>query len=536
MAIYHLSVKPISRAGGRSATAAIAYRSAERVHDLTTGETFDYTRKRGVEHAEIVLPDSAAKRDINWARDRQALWNAAEMSEKRKDARVAREYEIALPHELTAAQRVELVRGFAGELANRYGVAVDFAIHRPHRSGDERNFHAHVLTTTRQVEPTGLGAKASIEWSDTDRAKKGLGPAKGEVKEIRARWEALTNERLKELGIEARIDHRSLAEQGLDREPGRHLGPAVSGMERRGIETDVGRRIGWEMEAAAQLRLERAAELGRVERETADLQKSILDLSGDIKAAERERDLGLELGATPTPERKRGMFDGLNLKTGPRTPERGLFAEVSLPAQERVPETAHEVTQKLNRALDRYARTWSDAMRMQEKNLPILEHQRTAFREAERALDGVRPGASNDLRNALTHEPQVYQAMTDLLGKERTAQLRAALDHEARVRSDPNLKAERLVKTWHGLEAERERSSGYENKEAREQVKERMKSLAGELKRDPQLESTLQQRQQELGISPGSRLDRVLKAPTLERALEISVQDLGRRRSLGLSM
>ena len=171
---------------------------------------------------------------------------------------------------------------------------------------------------------------------------------------------------------------------------------------------------------------------------------------------------------------------------------------------------------------------------MQEKNLPILEHQRTAFREASRALDGVRPGASADLRNALTHEPPFYQAMTGLQGKERTAQLRAALDHEARVRSDPNLKAERLVKTWRGLEAEHQQLSGYENKPAREQVKERMKSLAGELKRDPQLELILQRRAQELGIERGSRLDRVLKAPTIERALEISSMDLGRHRSLGL--
>lgn len=291
MAIYHLSVKPISRGGGRSATAAIAYRSAERVQDLSSGETFDYTRKRGVEHAEIVLPDSAAKRDIHWARDRQALWNAAEASEKRKDARVAREYEVALPHELSREQRVELVRGFAGELANRYGVAVDFAIHRPHRSGDERNFHAHVLTTTRQLEPSGLGAKASIEWSDTDRAKKGLGPAKGEVKAIRARWEALTNERLKELGIEARIDHRSLAEQGLDREPTRHLGPAVSAMERRGIETEVGKRISLEM---ASERLARAVELGRIERENSGVEKSILDVTGDLAAACRERSASLD--------------------------------------------------------------------------------------------------------------------------------------------------------------------------------------------------------------------------------------------------
>lgn len=532
MAIYHLSVKPISRAGGRSATAAIAYRSGERVHDLSTGETFDYTRKRGVEHAEIVLPTAAAERDINWARDRQALWNAAELAEKRKDARVAREYELALPHEMTRAQRVELVRGFAGELANRYGVAVDFAIHRPHRSGDERNFHAHVLTTTREVGPTGLGAKASIEWSDTDRAKKGLGPAKGEVKAIRARWEEFTNERLRELGIEARIDHRSLADQGLDREPGRHLGPAVSGMERRGIETEVGKRIGWEMQAAASERLARAAELGRVEREASEIQKSILDLSGDIKAAERERDTGLELGADTTPTPKWGMFEGLNLKTGARTPERGAFAEVSLPPRERAPETAAEVAQNLNRALDRYARAWVDATRMQEKGLPILEHQKTAFKEAERALDGVRPGASADLRQALEYEPAAGQAMTQLQGKERTAQLRAALDHEAQMRADPNRHAERLVKTWRALEADRERFSGYQHKEAREKIQERMKSITLELKGDPRLESILQRRSKELEIERGSPLDRILRERKIERALEIAERALGRDHGL----
>lgn len=290
MAIYHLSVKPINRAGGRSATAAAAYRSGELVHDLTSDEVFDYTRKRGVEHSEIVLSAAAARADINWARDRQALWNAAEVGEKRKDARVAREYEVALPHELNRGQRVELVRAFAGELANRYGVAVDFSIHAPHRSGDERNHHAHIMTTTREVTATGLGAKAAIEWSDTDRRKKGLEPAKSEVKAIRERWAALTNEHLLQRGIEVRVDHRSLAEQGIDREPQSHLGPAVSGMERRGMETEVGKRIAWEMRAAAQERLERAAELGKLEREHRALAKDSLILDGDIAAAKAERD------------------------------------------------------------------------------------------------------------------------------------------------------------------------------------------------------------------------------------------------------
>jgi ATP-dependent exoDNAse (exonuclease V) alpha subunit len=286
MAIYHLSVKPISRSGGRSATAAAAYRAAERVEDHTSGEVFDYTRKRGVEHTEIVLPTAAAKRDINWARDRTALWNAAERAEKRSDSRVAREYEVALPHELTKAQRLELTREFSQEIANRFGCAVDFAIHKPHRAGDARNHHAHILTTTRVVEPAGLGAKTQIELKDADRAKLGLGPAKAEITQIRERWATLANEHLARHGSAERIDHRSLEAQGIDREPTIHLGHAVIGMQRRGMQTDVGRRI----EVEVRERLERAAELGRIEREARVLDASMISLSTDISAALAVRD------------------------------------------------------------------------------------------------------------------------------------------------------------------------------------------------------------------------------------------------------
>ena len=289
MAIYHLSVKPVSRGAGRSATAAAAYRAAERTEDHTTGQVFDYTRKRGVEHAEIVLPVEAAKRDINWARDRQRLWNAAEVAEKRKDARVAREYEVALPNELTKAQRLELTRAFSQELANRFGCAVDFAVHRPHREGDERNFHAHILTTTRQVEATGLGAKTSIEWADTDRAKQGLGAAKEEVTAIRERWAVLANEKLQALGLESRIDHRSLDAQGEQRIPGQHLGPSVTAIERRGERSEVG----WRVREEADERLRLAAELGRIERERQAIERLILDLSNDVAAARHDRDAGL---------------------------------------------------------------------------------------------------------------------------------------------------------------------------------------------------------------------------------------------------
>ncbi len=185
---------------------------------------------------------------------------------------------------------MDLVRAFSRDLSDRYGIAVNFAIHALHRNGDERNHHAHVLTTTRTIEAGGLGDKSQIEWSDGNRRKAGLGPAKEEITVIRGRWETLTNEYLKEHGIEARIDHRSLEAQGIEREPQSHLGPAVSSMERRGIETEVGKRLDAEALAAAQQRLEKAARLGKLERESLEVQRSIFDLSGDLDGAKRERD------------------------------------------------------------------------------------------------------------------------------------------------------------------------------------------------------------------------------------------------------
>ena len=562
MAIYHLTTKPVSRAGGRSATAASAYRSAELVHDHTTGETFDYTRKRGVEHSEIVLPTECAKRDINWARDREALWNAAERAENRSNSRVAREYELALPHEMTRAQRVELVRSFSQGLADRYGVAVDFAIHAPHREGDERNYHAHLLTTTRTIEPDGLGAKTEVEWSETNRKKAGLVPGPEELTAVRSQWTELANERLAALGIEARIDHRTLEAQGIERVPTTHLGVAVWGMERRGIETEVGARVREQQRLEAQARLERAAQLGQAEREAHQVQRSILDLSGDLQAAKKERGLGLE-PATPAAEAtneqsvtaralevpgqgqeaaasaKRDRFKGLKLGAGRSAAQRKALEKVHLAAPERSPEAARslaerEVSAEFNLAVDRYARAWADAWRMREQDLPILEHQKLALREAGAALDRARPGMTRDLQNALEHEPATYRAMTEMQGSERAAQLVAGVEHEGRVRTDPNLKAERLVKVWNGLEAQHRELSGSEQRPAREQVEERIRSLVGELKRDSQLEAILRQRQQELGIDTESRLMKVVRTRSLKCALSLGVGE--RVRELGLSL
>ncbi|RMV94859.1 hypothetical protein ALP01_200069 [Pseudomonas caricapapayae] len=205
---------------------------------MRTGLVHDYTRRGGVVSTEIMLPDGTSA-------ERNALWNAAESAEKRKDGRTGREWIIALPAELDDGARQELASAFGIELATRYGVAVDLAIHLPDREGDNRNHHAHVMTTTRQVsrDAAGLlvmGEKSTIELSDTKRRGMGLGSGADEVVAIRQLWERMANRALENAGSDARIDSRSLKAQGLDREATTHLGPVASDMERRNKASDRG--------------------------------------------------------------------------------------------------------------------------------------------------------------------------------------------------------------------------------------------------------------------------------------------------------
>lgn len=238
MAIYHCTTKPISRSAGRSAVAAAAYRSASCLTDERTGMVHDYTRKQGVISAVVLLPDGGTA-------PRSELWNAAEAAERRKDGRTAREWIVALPSELEADARQDLAHAFGADLARRYGVAVDVAIHQPDEAGDQRNHHAHILTTTRQAQLDGtgrlqLGDKATLEQSDKKRRDQGLGASRDEIKQIRARWAELANQALARAGQSERIDHRSYADQGLDKVASTHLGPTASAMERRGERTERG--------------------------------------------------------------------------------------------------------------------------------------------------------------------------------------------------------------------------------------------------------------------------------------------------------
>lgn len=227
MSIFHLTVRSVSRASGRSAVAAAAYRAGERLTNDRDGRTHDYTNKPVVE-AFILTPCGAPE----WSRDRARLWNAVEAAEKRKDAKVAREYELALPAEVDAAARRLLAEAFGRRLVERYGVAVDVAIHPPSEEGDQRNHHAHLLTTTRVIEPAGLGAKTRIlDVSST---------ASVEVEALREGWADLVNQALAQANVCERVDHRSFGRQGNATDPTVKMGPIVTAIERRALR-DQGR-------------------------------------------------------------------------------------------------------------------------------------------------------------------------------------------------------------------------------------------------------------------------------------------------------
>ncbi|QTQ85676.1 Ti-type conjugative transfer relaxase TraA [Agrobacterium tumefaciens] len=238
MAIYHLSTKPVSRSSGRSAVASAAYRCAVLLVNQRDGLVHDFTRKEGVEHSEIVLPQGVS---ADWALDRSKLWNAAEFAEKRKDARVAREFEIALPHELSTEGRLKAAQAFAQDLANRYGAAVDFAIHSPSEHGDIRNYHAHVLMTTRQVGKAGLGEKTCLEHKNARLLANGMATTDMQLRDIRQSWEGIANRELQREGLDVRIDHRSHEERGLELSPTEHMGVHASQMRQQGMAVERGR-------------------------------------------------------------------------------------------------------------------------------------------------------------------------------------------------------------------------------------------------------------------------------------------------------
>ncbi|PLP57119.1 Ti-type conjugative transfer relaxase TraA [Mesorhizobium loti] len=220
MAIYHLHVKVIGRKSGSSAVASAAYRSASRLHDERIERSHDFSAKRGVVHSEVLLPEDAPEH----LRDRERLWNDVEAFEKRKDAQLAREVEFALPRELTQTQGIELARDFVQAQFVDTGMIADLNVHWDVGEDGMPKPHAHVMLTMRSVDEDGFGPKVR-DWNSTQM-----------IERWRERWAELANERLADLDIDARIDHRSLEAQGIELEPQSQIGASAQRIETRSVE------------------------------------------------------------------------------------------------------------------------------------------------------------------------------------------------------------------------------------------------------------------------------------------------------------
>ena len=230
MAIYHFSVKTISRSNGRSAVACAAYRSAEKLTCGYYGKEQDYTKKTGVEFKKIYAPENTKTELLN----RQCLWNSVEQAERRKDALLAREFEIAFPNELNIAQRQTMLNELCQSIVNKHGVVVDAAIHAPHTSSgsDERNYHAHIMFTTRSINEHGdFSAKKYRDFSRDNGTET--------VSHWRESFAELCNQHLEKNGFDERVDHRSYEDQESDLEATQHEGPQATQLRRQGIFTDI---------------------------------------------------------------------------------------------------------------------------------------------------------------------------------------------------------------------------------------------------------------------------------------------------------
>jgi len=232
MAIYHLSAKIVSRKEGRSAVAAAAYRAGENLYDERIGKAFDYTLKRGIEYSEILAPPEAPA----WVHDRQSLWNTVERAEKRKDAQLSREIEIGLPVELSKDQQVALLRDFVKTTFVSQGMVADVSLHLD----NEKNPHAHVMLTTRNISPDGFGQKRR-DWN-----------ARTELLDWREGWANMANHHLAQAGLDIRIDHRSLEAQGIDLVPGRKIGLSAERQQQPELPRNLAEKVAEQREIAAE--------------------------------------------------------------------------------------------------------------------------------------------------------------------------------------------------------------------------------------------------------------------------------------------
>jgi len=223
VAIYHLHVQTIGRGSGKSAIAAAAYRSTSRLTDNETGIICDYTRKAKAVHSGIIAPLDAP----DWVYNREKLWNEVQTKEDRKNSQFAWEYDIALPNEV---KNWRMINRFCQDNFVKKGLICDYAIHKPDKQGDNRNWHAHIMVTTRKMTAEGWGEKYRHGENKMNDRREWLN-------EVRKSWEDICNEHLQRIGSKERVDCRTLEAQGIDRVPQQHQGPTATAIERNGFQS-----------------------------------------------------------------------------------------------------------------------------------------------------------------------------------------------------------------------------------------------------------------------------------------------------------
>ncbi len=304
MAIFFLRVTSVGRSAGRSAPGAAAYRAGERLEDARSGRIYDYSKRQDVLHKEITLPSKLSNGEASWAQNRATLWNTAEQAEHRRNSRVAREYLLVLPHELDAGQRISLSRTLARDIADRYGVAADAAIHAPRPGGDQRNFHLHLLTTTREIHTDGLGLKSTIELGGAERYDRGLPRSIDEFRSLRQRTATFINEALAAANRPERVNHLAIDANGQERTTRPRLPWGAYLAEARGLHSDIADRV--RAKYAARQR-------SRVFSQNADQGRSL----ADIRREARESWLRMRAG-----EASKGRAGGLERDAAPLAADR----------------------------------------------------------------------------------------------------------------------------------------------------------------------------------------------------------------------
>jgi hypothetical protein len=359
VAILFCRAQVIKRSDGRSAVACAAYRCGMELYDERTGQTHDYTRKQGVMAQGILAPEGAPE----WAKDPRQLWNRAEAAETRKDAQLAREMVIAIPHEIEGEHREYLIKNCLRSMV-REGAIAHYAIHAPGDEGDERNYHAHIMLTMRRLTPEGeFSAKKERAWNE----KQALQTWKKTI-------EQETNRMMERLGRQERVSVE--LEEGQT--PTRHLGHKATALERKGIQTQKGAE---NREIEAENRRRRALHKGFEDtaREIAELEaKQRLELEERQKAA-RNRE------PAHTFERLKASRD---LRAGlPPRPE------VSQAPEDKREKTAREAAEAFDRLMNRGKIREKPPQAPQP---PENEHQKAAREAMERlnARQGTRPQPS----------------------------------------------------------------------------------------------------------------------------------------------